>query len=99
MFITQNEKLEAKEESESSHCGSLETNPASIHEDVGSIPGLDQWTKDLALLWLWCRPVASVLIGPLAWELPYATDVALKGKKRRRIKPLLSPQKEILCDP
>ena len=27
------------------------TNPARIHEDVGSIPPLTQRVKDLALLW------------------------------------------------
>ena len=33
----------------SSHCGSVETNPASIHEDAGSIPSFAQCVKGLAL--------------------------------------------------
>ena len=28
-------------------------NPTYIHEDMGLIPGLTLWVKDLALLWLW----------------------------------------------
>ena len=38
-----------KKPSLSSHCGSVVTNPTSIHEDTGSIPDLTQWVKDLVL--------------------------------------------------
>jgi len=64
-----------------------------VSEDVGLIPGLAQWIKDLvlpscsivrrqdsdlALLWLWCRLAAEAPIQPLAWERPYAAGTALK---------------------
>ena len=84
-------------ENQSSHCGSVVTNPTSIHEDEGLMPGLAQCVKDLALplscgavcrcsldpvlLWLWHRSAAVTLILPLAWELPYASGAVRKGKK------------------
>ena len=58
----------------------METNPASIGEDAGSIPGLDQRVEDLALLWRWCRPAGAALIRSLAWEPPYAAGAALKRR-------------------
>ena len=29
----------------------------------------------------WCEPAAEALVGPLAWELPCATGMALKRQK------------------
>ena len=38
---------------------------------------------DPMLLWLWCRPVATTPIGPLAQKPPYAADAALKRKQNK----------------
>ena len=38
--------------------------------------------SDSELLWLWHRPVATTLIGPLAWEPPRAMGAALEKAKR-----------------
>ena len=76
----------------SSLCGSVEMNPIIIHEDVGLVPGLLHWVKDLALLWLWCMPAAEALTGPLARELPYAVGAALKKQKTKQNKPNKLPK-------
>ena len=41
---------------------------------------------DPALLWLWCRLVATAPIRPLAWESPYAIEAALKRQKKKKKK-------------
>ena len=42
--------------------------------------------SDSALLWLWRRQAAVVLIRPLAWEPPYAMGTALKRQKTKKKK-------------
>ena len=46
--------------------------------DVGQRHG-----SDPALMWLWCRPVATAPIRNLAWEPPYATGGAQEKAKRQ----------------
>ena len=41
---------------------------------------------DLALLWLWGRLVAIAPVRPLAWEPPYAEEVALQKAKKTKKK-------------
>ena len=43
-----------------------------------------RFCSDPTLLWLWSRPVATAPIGALAWEPPFAMDMALKRKKKKR---------------
>ena len=43
------------------NCGSVARNLTHIHEDMGLIPSLTQWIKDLAFHELWCR--SQMLLG------------------------------------
>ena len=76
------------------------TNTTRNHEVAGLIPGLAQGGSGFAvgcgvgrrpgsgpvLLWLWHRPAPTALIGPLAWEPPYATGAALEQAKKKKKK-------------
>ena len=42
--------------------------------------------SDPELLWLWCRPVGTAQIRPIAWEPPYAAAAALEKAKRQKEK-------------
>ena len=54
-------------------------------------------SSDLVLLWLWCRPAATALIQPLAWEPPYAVGAALKKKKKKKKKTKKKYRVDIVC--
>ena len=90
-------KKKKRQKKRTSHCGTAETNPTRNHEIAGLIPGLAQWVRIQRCHELWCRlqiwfrshvavdeAGAVALICPLAWEPPYATNVALKSKKKKK---------------
>ena len=52
------------------------TNPTSIHEDVGSLPGLVQWVEGSSSAAAAAHVTTVAQIQSLAWELSYATSVA-----------------------
>ena len=49
-------------------------------QSLASLSGLRIWRCRE----LWCRPAATALIRPLAWELPYVVGVALKSQKKKK---------------
>ena len=83
----------------SSCCGTAETNPTSVGEDAGSIPGLVVgWGSSVAVscgvssrrpsdpALLWCRRAGVAPIRPLAWKPPYAVYSAKKQEKKKKAK-------------
>ena len=47
------------------------------------------------LLWLWCRPGATALIQPLAWEPPYAVGMALNKQTNKQTNKQMEEGREI----
>ena len=60
--------------------------PPSVGEGSGMAMSCSvgpRLSLDLTLLWLWCRPAATVPNRSLAWEPPYAVGVALKKDQKK----------------
>ena len=59
-------------------------------QSLALLRGLGIWHRHelwcRSKLWLWHRPAAIAPIQPLAWEPPYAMDVALKSQKKKKKK-------------
>lgn len=57
-----------------------------------------QTWQELVLLWLWHRPADAAPMRTLVWELPYASDAALKSKKKKRFNRRFKDHSHILRD-
>ena len=78
-------------------------NPTSIHEDAGLIPGLIGLSglsiQNCCELWcglkMWLRCYMAVAVAtpirPLAWELLYVADSAIKKKTKNTVKVTFIP--------
>ena len=58
----------------SSHLGSAATNPTSIHEDVGSIPGLTQGLQDPELYIADTAQILGCCDCGIGWQLQLQFD-------------------------
>ena len=51
-----------------------------------------RWGLNTELLWLWCRPVATAPIRPLAWEPPCAAGSGPRKGKNKQTNKQTNPE-------